>query len=165
MNRRPPGAESRFDRSLAEGERVIAEFALPSETGNERIALERVTEAIRDLPLSERRREQLETAVAEATMNAIEHGNRNNPDLEVKLRVVTSRSSLRVEIFDHGGGTPIPDEPEAPDIEAKLEGRQSPRGWGLFLIKHMVDEMKTSSDDTHHLIELSMRLDDGHDVR
>lgn len=98
-------------------------------------------------------------------MNAIEHGNNNDPDLEVELRVVASRSSLRIEILDHGGGTRIPDEPEAPDIEAKLEGRQSPRGWGLFLIKHMVDEMRTSSNDTHHLIELCMRFDDERDVR
>ena len=42
-------------------------------------------------------------------------------------------------ITDEGGETEIPDT-EAPDLDAKLEGLQSPRGWGLFLIQSMVDE-------------------------
>jgi anti-sigma regulatory factor (Ser/Thr protein kinase) len=42
----------------------------------------------------------------------------------------------------------------APDIDAKLAGLQSPRGWGLFLIRNMVDELNTSSDDRHHTVEL-----------
>jgi anti-sigma regulatory factor (Ser/Thr protein kinase) len=134
-----------------------------SETGNEREAMQRVAHAVRAIPLSDRRRRQLETAVGEATMNAIEHGNGTNPDLDVDVRVLASESSLRVEIFDHGGGADIPDEPERPDIEAKLEGRQSPRGWGLFLIENMVDEMRTSTNGTRHLIELLMRFDNPDD--
>jgi anti-sigma regulatory factor (Ser/Thr protein kinase) len=31
---------------------------------------------------------------------------------------------------------------------------QSPRGWGLFLIKNLVDEMQVTSDETHHTVEL-----------
>src|SRR5918992_5061584 len=163
MNPPLPEAETRTGPSQGEGERVIDEFAVPSLTGKERDAMERVARAVRDLPLSDRRRRQLETAVAEATMNAIEHGNGNNPDLDVDVRVFASNSSLRIEIFDHGGGAAIPDEAEQPDIEAKLQGRQSPRGWGLFLIENMVDEMRTSTNDTRHLIELFMRLDDPKD--
>jgi anti-sigma regulatory factor (Ser/Thr protein kinase) len=163
MNRPPIGPEIHVGRSPGEGERVIAEFAVPSEPGQERLVMERVARAVRDLPLPDRRHQQLATAVSEATMNAIEHGNRNNPDLSVGVRVITSDLSLRIEILDHGAGTAIPDEPERPDIEAKLEGRQSPRGWGLFLIENMVDEMRTSSNDTHHLIELVMRFEDSDD--
>jgi hypothetical protein len=49
-------------------------------------------------------------------------------------------------------------EREAPDLDAKLAGLQSPRGWGLFLIKNMVDEMNIITDDTHHTVELIVRL-------
>jgi hypothetical protein len=35
---------------------------------------------------------------------------------------------------------------------------QSPRGWGLFLIKNMVDDMHITSDDTHHTVELVLHL-------
>jgi hypothetical protein len=35
---------------------------------------------------------------------------------------------------------------------------QTPRGWGLFLIKSMVDEMSITGDDRHHTIELVVHL-------
>ncbi len=35
-----------------------------------------------------------------------------------------------------------------PDLDAKLEGRQKPRGWGLFLIRHMVDGMDVHVEPT-----------------
>jgi anti-sigma regulatory factor (Ser/Thr protein kinase) len=63
-----------------------------------------------------------------------------------------------VRIRDHGGGKPIP-EPETPDLEAKLAGLQSPRGWGLFLIKNMVDDMNIEADEVHHTIELIFNLE------
>ena len=37
-------------------------------------------------------------------------------------------------------------EAEAPDLEAKLAGEQKPRGWGLFLIQNMVDDVRVASD-------------------
>ena len=44
--------------------------------------------------------------------------------------------------------------PETPDLAAKLDGAQTPRGWGLFLIKSMVDEMNVTGDERHHTVEL-----------
>ena len=62
-------------------------------------------------------------------MNAVEHGNQNRRELGVDVVVLASASALSVRVTDHGGGRPIP-EPEAPDLDAKLAGRQSPPGWG-----------------------------------
>ena len=45
-----------------------------------------------------------------------------------------------------------------PDLEAKLKGPQSPRGWGLFLIQNLVDEMHITSDAVHPTIELVIYL-------
>ena len=47
-----------------------------------------------------------------------------------------------------------------PDLEAKLAGLQRARGWGLFLIKEMVDSAHETSDGKLHTLELGMRLDD-----
>jgi anti-sigma regulatory factor (Ser/Thr protein kinase) len=91
-------------------------------------------------------------------MNAIEHGNHNRPELDVAVHVAASDEDIRVRITDHGGGRDIPDEVETPDIEAKLEGLQTPRGWGLFLIKNMVDDMQVSSDEHTHTIELFLKM-------
>jgi serine phosphatase RsbU (regulator of sigma subunit)/anti-sigma regulatory factor (Ser/Thr protein kinase) len=139
------------------GTRVVDDFSLPSEPGNERLAMMRVTQAVADLDLSVECLERLKTAVAEAVMNAIEHGNRNRPELGVDVAVLISASVLSVRVIDHGGGPPIP-EPETPDLDAKLAGRQSPRGWGLFLIKNMVDELAVTSDEQHHTVELIFHL-------
>jgi anti-sigma regulatory factor (Ser/Thr protein kinase) len=38
---------------------------------------------------------------------------------------------------------------------------QSPRGWGLFLIQKLVDEMNVRNDDARHTIELIMNLQGG----
>jgi len=138
--------------------RTLAEWVLPSEPGNERVAMEQVGEAVAELGLPARRLERLKTAVAEATMNAIEHGNQNRPELPVEIRVQASASEVIVEIIDQGGEKSIV-EAETPDLYAKLEGEQSPRGWGLFLIKSMVDDMRVSSDERHHRIELIMHLE------
>jgi anti-sigma regulatory factor (Ser/Thr protein kinase) len=142
--------------------RILDEFTLPSQSGNELQAMERVAQAIAALNLPERRLKRLKTAVAEATMNAIEHGNQNRAELPVAVRVSASDHDLTIRIVDLGGGRThglkaIP-EPETPDLEAKLAGEQRTRGWGLFLIKNMVDEMHVSSDDTHHTIELKLHL-------
>ncbi|MDQ3865019.1 MAG: SpoIIE family protein phosphatase, partial [Actinomycetota bacterium] len=67
--------------------RVLTEFALPSERGNERRAMEEVARAVSGLGLPEKSLERLKTAVAEATMNAMEHGNKYNPNVPVKIQV------------------------------------------------------------------------------
>ncbi len=144
--------------------RVLAELSVPSEPGNERRATEVVAGAIKDVGLTEQRLERLKTAVAETTMNAMEHGNEYRPEVPVKIRVLSSETDLSVRITDQGG-SPLPDpDKEAPDLEAKLEGLQTPRGWGLFLIKNMVDEMHVTSDGSHHTVELVMHLEGGDDA-
>jgi anti-sigma regulatory factor (Ser/Thr protein kinase) len=139
--------------------RMISELSLPSEPGNERQATEEVARAVSGLGLPERTLERLKTAVAEATMNAMEHGNRFDPDVPVKIQVWLLEESLLVRIIDRGGGPPpSPNATEVPDLEAKLKGMQTPRGWGLFLIKNMVDEVRVSGNPDHHTIELVMLL-------
>ena len=139
--------------------RTLDKWTLPSEPGNEREAIERVARAVQTLNLPPRRLEQLKTAVAEATMNAMEHGNHYMPDKLVSIVVMASDTTLSVSVSDSGGTRELPTEPEQPDLEAKLAELQAPRGWGLFLIKHMVDDMHVTSDSDHHTIELIMHLE------
>ena len=142
---------------------VLAEFEVASAEGNERVAIARVVEAVDGLGIAESRLERLKTAVGEATMNAMEHGSRYREDRPVSVRVLTGDGLVRVQITDLGGAPPEL-EHEMPDLEAKLEGLQRPRGWGLFLIENMVDETRETSDGEHHTLELGLRLegdDDG----
>lgn len=158
VRRLPSAADSAqvFDPQLAE----IEHFSLPSEEGNERVVMQRVAETATALGLSGERLERLKTAVSEATMNAIEHGNGFDPSLPVEVTLLRGRSQLVVRIEDHGTGPDIPDA-EQPDLDAKLAGLQSPRGWGLFLIEQMVDGLRHEARNGRHVIELEMNLEGG----
>lgn len=138
--------------------RTLGEFDLASAPGNERLAIEQVMQLVADLPLAPKQIDRLKTAVGEATMNAIEHGNGFQADLSAHIAVLTNDATLQVRIVDHGGDRAIP-TPDTPDLDAKLAGLQSPRGWGLFLIKNMVDEMKVDADGEHHIVELYVKLE------
>jgi anti-sigma regulatory factor (Ser/Thr protein kinase) len=138
--------------------RKLGEWAIPSEPGNERIAMNEVADAIRGLNLSSKRLEELKTAGAEATMNAMEHGNHYVPDVPVLIEALASQTTLAVRVTDQGGGNPIP-EPKEPDLEAKLAELQTPRGWGLFLIKNLVDDMRITATETTHTVELIVYLE------
>jgi len=149
--------------SAAANGSVLAEFEVPSEAGNEREVMDRVETAVADLGLEPSRLQRLKTAVAEATMNAMEHGNEYQADRPVSIRVLHSPDRVLVQITDRGDAGELA-ETEAPDLEAKLEGRQTPRGWGMFLIEKMVDEARVTSEGGGHTVELALRLEgDGDD--
>jgi anti-sigma regulatory factor (Ser/Thr protein kinase) len=131
---------------------------LPSEPGNERLALARVAETVQGLGLSDARLEKLKTAVAEATMNAIEHGNGNHAEIPVEVEVTQNGDEIVVAISDRGGEAhPSGGPAEEPDLLKKLDGGQSPRGWGLFLIRNMVDAMDITTNGQRHTIWLTVR--------
>ncbi len=136
---------------------LLDDFSLASEPGNDRVAAERVTRCVRDLSLSARRLDNLRTAVAEAALNAIEHGNHFASDKPVGVQVFVSDNALNVTVSDCGGAQEM-QTPAAPDLEAKLRGDQSPRGWGLFLIRNMVDACWDESDGHTHRVHLQLQL-------
>jgi anti-sigma regulatory factor (Ser/Thr protein kinase) len=138
---------------------TVAAFEVASAPGNERQAMEQVAEIVAPFNLADGRLQKLKTAVAEATMNAMEHGNKYRADAPVQIIVKSNAHMLAVTITDQGGGQPIAQK-ETPDLLAKLAGEQSPRGWGLFLIKNMVDEMNIHTDEQHHTVELILHLED-----
>jgi len=131
-------------------------FSIPGEEGNERLAMDRVAAAVADLGLSNARLERLKTAVSEATMNAIEYGSQGRADVPVDVEVEATPVVVIVRITDRALSGAVPDDAETPDIDLKLAGAQKPRGWGLFLIKNMVDSMDVTSDGVTQTVTLTM---------
>ncbi|MDX1449665.1 MAG: SpoIIE family protein phosphatase [Acidimicrobiia bacterium] len=140
------------------GRHQLDRFDVASEEGNERIAMERVTDVVRLAGLAESKVEQLRTAVAEAVMNAIEHGNGFGSEVPVEVAVFEEPEAVVVQVADIGVGPNI-ENAETPDLDAKLAGTQSPRGWGLFLIEQMVDEVRQEQVNGRHVVELEMMLE------
>jgi serine phosphatase RsbU (regulator of sigma subunit)/anti-sigma regulatory factor (Ser/Thr protein kinase) len=141
-------------RPALDGEPLLA-FTLEGAIGNERDAMTRVAAAVAPLGLEPPRLERLKTAVAETVMNAIEYGSQGRPEVPVDIRVDADDQTIRIRITDRALSGPVPDA-EPPDLEAKLDGRQKPRGWGLFLIRHMVDAMDVSTADGLQTVTLTL---------
>jgi anti-sigma regulatory factor (Ser/Thr protein kinase) len=135
---------------------LLAEFRLASEAGNERVAASRVLGIAAGLQLDERRLQRLSTAVAEATLNAIEHGNAFRADRDVEVRVQRTDDQLRVSITDSACAPTR--SPETPDLARKLAGEQSPRGWGMFLMRQMVDTVSEERREGRHTVHLAVNL-------
>jgi serine phosphatase RsbU (regulator of sigma subunit)/anti-sigma regulatory factor (Ser/Thr protein kinase) len=147
-------------------EAMLLTLELPGAPGNERVAMDRVAEAVGPLGLDPARLERLKTAVSEATMNAIEYGSGSDPDVPVEITVARANGELRVRITDRALGGPIPgDDAEVPDLEAKLAGLQKARGWGLFLIRSMVDNVEVTPGDGHQTVTLTLALNGDDDER
>jgi len=111
---------------------------LPSELGYEKVAMSTAASMAALMGFSKDRIEDLKTAVAEACINAIEHGNNLNSSLTVGVVLSSSDDQLEVKVIDDGAG--INAKPVAPDIDRKVQGEEDPRGMGMFLIQALVDE-------------------------
>ncbi len=153
LRRRPSAAEA----AGAFGSTLL-EIELPSDPGVEREAMDRVVAVASGAGMTEARLRKLGTAVAEAVMNAAEHGNRFEPHRTVAVVVHDTGKALLVDVVDEGPGEAS--ELVVPDIEAKVAGEQSPRGWGRFLIEQLVDHVEHREVSGRHVLTMTMNKED-----
>jgi serine/threonine-protein kinase RsbW len=111
---------------------------LPSELGFEKVAMSTAASMAALMGFSDDRIADLKTAVAEACINAIEHGNQFNNSLTVAVVLSNCDDQLEVKVIDDGAG--MVRRPAVPDIDRKMHGEEDPRGMGMFLIQALVDE-------------------------
>lgn len=116
------------------------ELKIPSEHGYEKMAMNVAAELATRMKFSPERIEDLKTAVSEACINAIEHGNVNDSSTKVYVVISIEENSLAVDVVDEGRSGPPPTDIAPPDLEAQFAGRVEPGGMGLFVIKALVDE-------------------------
>ena len=115
------------------------EFSFPSVLGYEKIARDAVATFALRCGFDTARLDDLKTALGEACINAIEHGNQRHADLHVIVCCVYDTQRLTIEICDQGV-KPYAGETPCPDIASKVCGDASCRGMGLLLIAQLVDE-------------------------
>jgi serine/threonine-protein kinase RsbW len=114
------------------------EVRLPSRLGFEKVAMSTAASMAKLMGFTEDRIEDLKTAVAEACINAMEHGNQMNASIPVSVVLSMKPDELEVKVIDNGVGIEKP--APAPDIDRKMAGEEEARGMGMFLIQALVDE-------------------------
>jgi serine/threonine-protein kinase RsbW len=77
-------------------------------------------------------------AVTEAVNNAIKHGNSSNSSKNVFLSLTLNENLLKFVVKDEGSGF---DHNNLPDPTAP-ENLEKPGGRGIFLMKHLSDEVE-----------------------
>ena len=144
---------------MSELKTSTVEVRLPSRMGYEKVAMSTAASVAKLMGFREDRIEDLKTAVAEACINAMEHGNRLNEGLSVGVLLEAGEDALEVKVLDDGKG--LKSLPPKPDIDRKIHGEEDPRGMGMFLIQALVDEAEwvAGSNGKSSYVRLVIRLD------
>ena len=116
------------------------ELHIPSIMGFEKVAMESVAAVANMMGFHPGRVDDLKTATSEACANAMEHGNRFKRDTKVLVTLKIDKKRLEVNVKDEGKG--IKKKVKDPEIEKQIDGCEDARGWGIFLIKNLVDELE-----------------------
>ena len=133
------------------------EIHLPSTHGAEKAAMDFAAEIAKKMNFPADRVEDLKTAVAEACMNAIEHGNKLDANVKVGVSLTVYKGRLKVAVKDKGDRMKKP--PRKPDIDSQIEGKTPPRGWGIFLIEELMDEVSFDSSAEGNVVTMIIHLD------
>jgi serine/threonine-protein kinase RsbW len=138
---------------------TTVEVRLPSRLGFEKVAMSTAASVAKLMGFREERIDDLKTAVAEACINAIEHGNRLNEKLSVGVVLSAGADALEIKVMDDGKG--MRSLPIKPDIDRKMHGEEDPRGMGMFLIQALVDEAEwvVGTNGKGSYVRLVIRLD------
>ena len=89
--------------------------------------------------------DEVRMAVVEACINSFEHSHADDRKVSVRFEVLggPEPENLKITISDSGVGF-SPDDVEDPNIEEKLKADRK-RGWGLKIIKGLMDEVEIES--------------------
>ena len=133
------------------------EVTVASELGYERIARASAATFAGMIGFAADRIEDVKTAVAEAVINAIQHGNRENRDARVTVSMVFKGDTLHIAVTDSGPG--IAELPPKPNIDRIIEDLDPPVGFGTFLIRQLADTVEFNEmTDGGHVVKMTINL-------
>ena len=133
------------------------EINLPSKVSYERVAMASSATLARIGGLPPARIEDLKSAVAEACINAMQHGNKWRPEARVVANMNFRDDTFIVSVMDQGDG--MPEIPEYQGIVRIIEKNESPKGLGVFLIRQLVDQVKFNQMTPEgHMVIMEIKL-------
>ena len=134
------------------------EVKLSNELGYERIAMDCSATFAKIFGCPADRIEDLKTVVAEAAMNAMQHGNRGCADSKVTIFMDFKDDTINVAVIDEGNG--IKKFPPKPDIARIIDNMDPPIGFGLFLIKQLADQVEFNPmTDGGHVVKMVLKME------
>ena len=122
-----------------------------SQTNPEGIVERAIVDVCEQMQISEEKFGNILLAVTEAVDNAIEHGNKNNPDKKVQLSYHTSPKEITFAVTDQGQGFDVnaitdPTNPE----NAENAGR------GILIMKMLADKLEFNNEEKTVLLSFNL---------
>ena len=137
-------------------DKLAVTLVLPNANGHERIAMASLASFAKMHGFSLARIEDLKTVVAEAAINAMEHGNKGRPDAVVNIVFHYGDDAIHILVADQGKG--IKEVLPQPDIERIVREIDPPVGFGIYLIRQLADEVEFNTDvASGHCLKMVIR--------
>ena len=134
----------------------IVKVILPNMIGYERIAMASSASFAKMFGFPPERIEDMKTIVAEAAINAMQHGNKDRPDAEVTIFIKFKDDAIRIVVMDEGDG--IKEILPKFNIDRIMNNLEPPIGFGVFLIQQLADEVAFNMDtDKGHCMEMVIK--------
>jgi serine/threonine-protein kinase RsbW len=151
------GLSSHNQQMITDLNQHKVEVILSNEIGYERIAMDCSATFAKIFGCPADRIEDLKTVVAEAAMNAIQHGNRGRANAKVKIFLDFNDDTINVAVIDEGNG--IKEFPPKPDIARIIDNIDPPIGLGLFLIEQLADRVEfIQTTNGSHVVKLTIKF-------
>ena len=119
------------------------ELKLPILKDMELVATHTSDVVAKHMNLSEEKSAEISMALIEACINAFEHSETKE---DIYIHFIISDENLTIKVIDKGVGFDA-SAIELPNIDQKLTDERK-RGWGLMLIKELMDKVDYESDNT-----------------
>jgi serine/threonine-protein kinase RsbW len=127
-------------------------IVIPSITENIRIIESFIDNAKERFNLDDDIYGNIMIAVTESVNNAIMHGNKNDKSKNVTLSLSLNNNIINFTIIDEGNGFDFQNLPDP----TSPENLDKPSGRGIFLMKHLSDEVNFKNEGT--MVELSFYM-------
>ena len=119
------------------------ELKLPIIENMELVATQTAEVVSKHMQLDNEKTNEISLALIEACINAFEHSESKS---EIFIHFIISDESLTIKVIDRGKGFDS-SKISIPNIENKLGSDEKKRGWGIMLIKELMDSVNYESNE------------------
>ena len=131
------------------------ELKLPILKNMELVATQTSEVVSKHMKLSDDQAGEISMALIEACINAFEHSESKS---EIYIHFMISDDQLTIKVIDKGKGFDS-SKIKIPEIENKINSNERKRGWGIMLIKELMDSVDFESDHTGTTLTMVKKKD------
>lgn len=122
-----------------------------SQYGQEKVVANEVLRLLMLYSINKSRIEEILTAISEACLNAMEHGNKFEMHRLVEVAMEMHENGCIFRVYDEGTGF---DDPYANTYHVANFVNIDPRGWGLHLMNTFANQLRVGNEGERFYIEM-----------